>query len=377
MIPYKIDLFAIFIFLGIVQGIFLCFFFFSKENRQSKINIFQGILIASLTLSILEIFLMYTGYIADILFLVDFSEPISFLIGPSLYLMILSVRAGNFSRFQYLHFLPAIIYFFLFLPYYFANDNVKYNSWVAAYRLSVPFRECGSDARIPGITDHHTLLTLISLFAYSILSLIAVVRIFRERNESFFRPANPVLKNLLWSTLHPVVATILVLVVKIFNPNDTGDHLFAAYVGVIIYLISFRVMRESGFFRQASLADQQKYKSSQITDEQQHVLIQKLSRLMENEKPFLKPDFSLPELAKNLNVSVHALSQAINAGLNKSFFEMAAHYRVEEAKKLLIEKSHIKFEEISERVGYNSKSSFNNAFKKLTGKTPSEFRVSN
>jgi AraC-like DNA-binding protein len=54
---------------------------------------------------------------------------------------------------------------------------------------------------------------------------------------------------------------------------------------------------------------------------------------------------------------------------------MRAEYRVEEAKRLLREKINIKVEEIAEEVGYNSKSSFNAAFKKITGKTPSEWRV--
>jgi AraC-like DNA-binding protein len=56
---------------------------------------------------------------------------------------------------------------------------------------------------------------------------------------------------------------------------------------------------------------------------------------------------------------------------------MTAEYRVEEAKRLLREQRNVKVEEIAEQVGYNSKSSFNTAFKKLTGKTPSEFRSEN
>ena len=95
---------------------------------------------------------------------------------------------------------------------------------------------------------------------------------------------------------------------------------------------------------------------------------------MAADKPFLNSDFSLPELASQLKLSVHQLSQAINDGLGKSFFEMTAEYRIEEAKLLLKEKMNIKVEEIAEEVGYNSKSSFNTAFKKLTGMTPSEWR---
>ena len=89
----------------------------------------------------------------------------------------------------------------------------------------------------------------------------------------------------------------------------------------------------------------------------------------------LESDFSLPQLADRLKLSVHVVSQVINDGLGKSFFEMAAEYRVVHAKLLLKDQPNIKIEEIAEQVGYNSKSSFNTAFKKITGKTPSEFRA--
>ena len=153
-----------------------------------------------------------------------------------------------------------------------------------------------------------------------------------------------------------------------------GDHLFAAYITIAIYIISFQVIRQSGFFKQSSLSEQQKYKSSSITPEQQLHLLSRLKEIMTAQKPFLKPNFSLPDLADQMKVSVHQLSQVINDGLGKSFFEMTAEYRIEEAKILLKEKANIKVEEIAEEVGYNSKSSFNTAFKKLTGMTPREWR---
>ena len=87
---------------------------------------------------------------------------------------------------------------------------------------------------------------------------------------------------------------------------------------------------------------------------------------------------SLSELAKKIGESPHHVSQVINEKLNKSFFELLAQYRVEKAKKIITEDKENKLtvEEISEMVGYNSKTAFNNAFRKLSGKTPSEFRKS-
>ncbi len=52
---YKIDWFAVFIFLGIVQAIFLSFFFFSTENRKKQFNLFYGWFLVSIVACLLEI----------------------------------------------------------------------------------------------------------------------------------------------------------------------------------------------------------------------------------------------------------------------------------------------------------------------------------
>lgn len=373
---YRIDLFAVFIFLGIVQAIFLCFFFFSKENRKVKTNVFHGLLLLSITLCVVEIFLMYTGYIVNCLWLVDFSEPISFAIGPFFYLMVLSLIHGEVRQRNYWHLVFPVVYLILVIPFFLEPEAVKYNAWIGSYKPGLPFRdhEYTYNTRRFWVTDHHTAMTMISLSVYALLCLWEVVKAFKLRKESFFKTQNPVLTKLRNGTVQLASTTLLLLVIKIFYESDTGDHWFAAYVGVIIYMTSFRVINQSGFFQSASLAEPAKYKSSQMTTEMQESVLQKLASVMKEEKPFLQPGFSLPDLAQRIGTPVHTLSQVINERLLKSFFEMTAEYRVEEAKRLLKEKQNIKVEEIAEQVGYNSKSSFNTAFKKITGKTPSEYR---
>jgi AraC-like DNA-binding protein len=375
---YRLDLFAVFIFLGIVQAVFLCVFFFSKENRKMKANIFHGLMLLSMALCLAEIFLMYTGYIAQCLYLVDFSEPFSFAIGPCFYLLVRSLIHGKVERKHYWHLAFVLVYSICVIPFLVQPEGVKYNSWIESYKPGLPFRDYTydrGDGRTFWITDHHTLLTVISLALYSVLSLIEVVKAFRLRKESLLRPVNPVLRKLWRGVLQVISVIALMLVIKMLHENDTGDHWLAAYLSVTIYLTSFSVIGQSGFFKQPSLAEPQKYKSSVVTPDMHRGLLQKLAEVMAHEKPFLNSGFSLPDLAQRLGTTVHILSQVINEGLEKSFFEMTASYRVEEAKTLLKEQRNIKVEEIADRVGYSSKSSFNNAFKKITGKTPSEFRA--
>jgi AraC-like DNA-binding protein len=376
--PYRIDLFAIFIFLGIVQAVFLSFFFLSGENRKLQPNFFHGVLLLSMAACILEIFLMYSGYIINVLHLVDFSEPISFVIGPAFYLMVYSMIHGKVKKAQYLHFLFALVYLILLLPFLLRSEDYKYNAWIYSFHPELPYRSVidSADGRMLWVTNHHSIVTFIHLILYGGLGLVEVIKAFRKGKESFWEPVNPVLRKLRSGVIEIAVAAFVLIVIKIFNYHDTGDHMLAAYIAFSIYLTSFTVMRDSGFFKQATLTEPlKKYKGSSLTPEQHQNTLNKLKELLALEKLFCRPDFSLPDLAQRLNVSVHALSQVINEGMGKSFFEMAAEYRVEEAKRLLKEQPHVKVEEIAEQVGYLSKSSFNTAFKKITGRTPSEYRA--
>jgi AraC-like DNA-binding protein len=373
---YRIDLFAVFIFLGIVQAVFLCFFFFSKENRKIQANVFQGLMLLAIALCIVEVFVMYTGYIINTLYLVDFSEPIALMIGPFFYLMVVSLIQGSVSKRYYWHFVVPIIYLLLISPFYFAPEAVKYNAWISSYKPGLPFMEDHHpNFRMFWATRHPTEIILTSLVIYAVLSVTPIIRVFRQRKESFLRPQHPVLRKLRFALLEMVSVTAFLVIVKTSNEGDTGDHMLGAYIAAVVYFTSFGVIRQSGFFKQTSLVDS-RYKGSVLSNEVQQNMLQKLKEVMVNEKPFLSSEFSLPDLAQRLGTTVHILSQVINEGLGKTFFEMTASYRVEEAKRLLKEQRNIKVEEIADQVGYNSKSSFNTAFKKITGMTPSEFRVS-
>lgn len=372
MVP-RIDLFSIFIFLGIVQAIFLCLFFFSKEHRKTQANFFQGLMIGALAACNFEILLCYTGIIIDMLWLVDFSESLAFLIGPSFYLMIVCLISGKAPSKWYLHFLPALIWLILQAPFLIQGSAVKYNAWIGAYHpAGLTFRNVEENFFNP---PYHAESILAHLSIYVLLASILIIKTLRTRNQSFWNTEQETFKKLRSTLLQVLIVTVLIFLVKLINKDDTGDHLFAAYMTVPIYLISFQVVRQSGFFKQPNLVEQQKYKSSSLSQDDQSLILEKLKSFMQLKKPFLTSNFSLPELASQLNVSTHRLSQVINDGLGKSFFEMTAEYRVEEAKKLLKEKLNIKIEEIAEQVGYNSKSSFNTAFKKITGRTPSEWRL--
>ena len=84
----KLDLFAVLIFLGVIQGLFLSFFFLNKKIRNKPSNLYLGFLMLSLSLVIFEIFLVYTSYMFKVIRIDNFSEPITFSLGPLMYFYI-------------------------------------------------------------------------------------------------------------------------------------------------------------------------------------------------------------------------------------------------------------------------------------------------
>ncbi|PVX46126.1 AraC family transcriptional regulator [Flavobacterium sp. 103] len=99
--------------------------------------------------------------------------------------------------------------------------------------------------------------------------------------------------------------------------------------------------------------------------------------VLENE-PFLEPSLTIQELAKQVNIPVRDLSVLINHHMNQHFFDFINEYRIQKAMRILKDPSKNKLTilEILYEVGFNSKSSFNTAFKKYTNQTPTEFRNS-
>ena len=121
-----------------------------------------------------------------------------------------------------------------------------------------------------------------------------------------------------------------------------------------------------------------KYKTLNIDIERKKSAADKLVRLMEDEKLFLDPNLTLQQLAKKFNLHYNHLSRIINEMFGVSFNDFINRYRIEEAKKKLKdpEIASQNILEIMYSCGFYSKSVFNTAFKKFTGKTPSQYRRS-
>lgn len=122
-------------------------------------------------------------------------------------------------------------------------------------------------------------------------------------------------------------------------------------------------------------SEKKKYLKSGLSKEMAENLHSRLTQLMGSEKLYKESELSLSELANRLNTLPNYLSQVINDKEGKNFYDYINMLRIEEFKTLVSRPENRKYTllSLSYDCGFNSKSSFNKNFKKVTGLSPSEY----
>lgn len=114
-------------------------------------------------------------------------------------------------------------------------------------------------------------------------------------------------------------------------------------------------------------------KTYALATEQLQKIANKLSQAMKQDALYLEEDLSLKRLSDAISVSENQISETLSQFLNTNFFHYVNSFRVEQAKSLLLSTKN-QVTSIAYEVGFNSKSTFNTAFKKSTGFTPTGYR---
>ena len=384
-----------------VIGIFLCFFLaillFSKKSPSLSDKVL-GVWLMCIGVYLLNYYLHYLGYWEKYPHLVGATHPFPLLFAPFVYLYV-SVCAREDQRFHWhdtLHFLPFALDYIAMFPFLFGYS--------------------AEEKAIIDSADYHSgyewFFTL-SFIAFVVVSGVYFVLAYRKINdyervigENFGYNEGISLQwlRLLLIGFGVIFGVMMgVYVVQYLLEIEIGfdiEILFFALFILLIFLIGFWGIRYQGIFgasgagRVTNLSDKSdgsdksggvntfeeetkapEYRKSGLKAEEAPELHQQLLRLMQTEKPYLEPKLSLAQLAEILGVLPNHLSQIINQYEAKNFYDFVNSYRVEEFIDLAKKDTDKSFNllGLAFEAGFNSKSSFNQVFKKFKGQTPSEF----
>ena len=137
----------------------------------------------------------------------------------------------------------------------------------------------------------------------------------------------------------------------------------------------FKVLKYPSIFCGINWYDIRKHKRLSLSEALRSKYHDKLEAYMMEQKPYLDPDITLKILSEKTGIPLRSLSEVINNTF-QNFYDFINHYRVQESVRLFTEESdrYKTILEVLYEVGFNNKASFNNAFKKITGITPREYK---
>jgi AraC-like DNA-binding protein len=161
---------------------------------------------------------------------------------------------------------------------------------------------------------------------------------------------------------------------KFYNVLYAGGVLIPV-INIIVFLSTYRYPQ---FFRVLeSEIKKKKYEKSLLYGIDTDLLSERLNELMTEKCIYKEFDVTLEKLSDMLLIKPHQLSQMLNERLETNFWQYINSFRIEEAKKLLVNNPEQSIISICYSVGFGSKSTFNDIFKKFTGENPSEYRIRN
>ncbi len=166
---------------------------------------------------------------------------------------------------------------------------------------------------------------------------------------------------------------------NMYYPLRIGSSLLLYWIGYQGFL-RYNVMSDRIHLRKEILKNKASYQTHhKPKTESNSLLFENICKYIETNKTFLNPNVNLDNVSKDLQISSSHLSKIVNKNHNLNFTDLINEYRVDHAKTLLLNPNFNNYTIIAIGLesGFNSKSTFYNAFKKFTSQTPSGFRSKN
>jgi AraC-like DNA-binding protein len=384
------DLLLIF---AVLQGILFLIAIPSIQDYNKRAN-FWLILLMALS-SLMTLFRVIGSYrelaqaFPKTLLIPDF---IQFLYAPVFYFYVsrLLFQTKEMPARWYLHFIPAALHFFIYLPYFLMDSKT--------FSLKIVNNDWDIQLLFLGVGGLGLLFNAFywwqSQKAINVYKEQYMTRYSYEQNLQYLSSVQFIqaICLIFWLFGYILIALGYVFnwdIEEIVGKNVDGIWLIFS---TVIYFLGYVAIRQPEVFKVpqpdtlfenvatptlAANTEELPHKEIEIerTLEDLQIYKEKLESYMLKYKPYANPNLSLNELASKLKMQPHILSKVINQGFQKNFFDFINTYRVDEFKNRMDDPKyrHYTLISVAYEVGFNSKTAFNRSFKKMTNQTPSEY----
>jgi AraC-like DNA-binding protein len=298
--------------------------------------------------------------------------------GPFLYLYVktLITEEPKFQLRDMVHFVPFL--FFLGLAFLFRtspDENISLPIWSHPSRLAKIIYE---------------FLIFASFSTYSIIVYVLLTRHrIAIREEFSYSSSKITLTWLLFVSITVYASYLLTFLsagIQMLSIHLPFDPKIFSFTGLTLFSFAFSFYgnRQAQIFSKTMHVQDSaengtnqsaKYAKSGLRSTDLKHFIDSMDELMNKKKLFLNPELSLAEVSGELQIPRHHLTQAINTELGKNFYAYINELRVKKFMEMVVDPrfKDYTFLAIAFECGFNSKSTFNSVFKRITNFTPSEY----
>lgn len=378
---------------GIIYSVLLLVKAIKTENKS---NYWLSLFIFLCSLFIAPWMVGFAGWYdnqpyRDILFYTPFQHL--FFLGPIIFFYTQSLLNPLFklSKKDVLHFLPGTLYLlvmisfwiydkFIFKAYYFYEDQAdkdfdnwyQYSGFISMtiyFGLSLRYYFKYKKLILQVVSNADDLLfRWIRNYLFAFLSMICIRLVFTI-SSAFF----PVLDSYQGTWWFFLMFSIVLYYIAITGYSNAVISKIAFKLSVLnnqpTYLLSSNAVTEE------TVIDIEHETFDKITSPEIDYWKSKIETLIQAENLFQNPELTLTDIAKKLKTNASVISKTINQGFQMNFNDCINNYRVEAVKSRFADGEHKKSTllGIAFDSGFNSKATFNRAFKKNSGKTPKEY----
>jgi len=331
--------------LGVFNGLILSIYFFFFYQPKKISNYFLGILILALSLRIgKSVLFFFDPNLSKTILQIGLTG--CFFIGPALFFYLKS-ETQNIQKISPLWKVSFIILTSIILLAGIIYPYPKYPEIWNKYYVSIIYCEW---------------------FIFMLASLFVLRNNFQNL---FFHFSKITTQEKWWLGIY--LCNVLIFI-AFFTASHSSYILGALIFSFSIYLIAMIFL----FSRKKGISNVNKpiakYSNKKIQEKEANELLEKLEKTMEQKSIFKNPNLKIKDLASEIEIPPHQLSQLLNDNLGKSFPRFINEYRIEAAQKYLVTEHQFTLEGIGQEVGFSSKSTFFATFKKIKGMTPSQFK---
>lgn len=363
-----------------------------KKHSPQRLLAFYFYVVGYLLLIIL---LIVTGLIEKIPHLFRSGILAAYIFPPLAYLYVRQNIQPGIGLKDLSHFLPALLYFIDFLPFYFLSAEEKVTVIRSVTGTNVESLLAHREGWMTPPWFHLVFRNVIALF-YWILSFRLLWRLTYVRGSTFYQENASVVK-WLWTfvVFQLLIFVPYIMIVLVGQPQYTFYTSTIPFTMMVTFTSIALFFRPSIFYgfsgvlfqsesrRENNIKDDlhrnekssHKLELEYLRNEDIIQLKGAVSKFLSVSQPYLVPGYTIHDFSKDVDIPVRKLSAYLNKSENLNFRDFLNRHRVDYCVKNLSDGAwqNLTLEAIAQHCGFNNRNSFTAAFKKFTGANPSAF----